>query len=160
VMELCHLYLPAMCRRGRGGIINVASNAAFQPVPYMAVYAASKAFVLSFSEAVAEEVACKGVAVMALCPGATDTNFWTVAGAWENHRRIMVRPERVVATALRAFERRRSSVIDGLLNKALAFSIRLAPRRLVARLAVYAFRNRNKTVDQGYDISFKPSIKR
>jgi short-subunit dehydrogenase len=84
LVELSRLYLPAMRGRGWGGIINVASNAAFQPVPYLAVYAATKAFVLSFSEALAEEVARDGVSVMALCPGATATGFQERAGAWED----------------------------------------------------------------------------
>jgi len=140
LMELTRLYLPAMRHRQRGGVINVASNAAFQPVPYMAVYAATKAFVLSFSEGLAEEVAADGVTVMALCPGATATDFWTVAGTWEDRRYIMQTADKVVAVALRAFEQRRSSVISGLPNKVVAFSTRLAPRRLVARLAGRVFR--------------------
>jgi hypothetical protein len=142
LMELARLYLPAMRQRQRGGIISVASNAAFQPVPYMAVYAASKTFVLSFSEALAEEVAADGVTVMALCPGATATNFWTVAGAWEQYRNHMPQPDEVVAAALRTFERRRSSFVYGWLNKLVVFSIRLGPRRLVARIAAAVFRPR------------------
>ncbi|RPI49792.1 MAG: SDR family oxidoreductase, partial [Chloroflexi bacterium] len=93
VVELTRLYLPGMRARHRGGVINVASNAAFQPVPYMAVYAATKAFVLHFSEALAEEVGPGGVWVMALCPGATDTTFWEVAGLWQDKRDWMTSPE-------------------------------------------------------------------
>jgi short-subunit dehydrogenase len=134
--ELTRLYLPAMRQRQRGGVINVASNAAFQPVPYMAVYAASKAFVLSFSEAVAEEVAADGVTVLALCPGATATGFWTVAGIWGDRLHTMQTADEVVAVALRAFERHKSSVVVGLQNSLVAFaSSRLGPRRLVARIA-------------------------
>jgi short-subunit dehydrogenase len=136
VAELTRLYLPAMRQRRRGGVINVASNAAFQPVPYMAVYAATKAFVLSFSEAVAEEVAADGVTVLALCPGATATDFWTVAGAWESRLHTMQTADEVVTVALRAFERQKSSVVSGFQNRLLAFaSSRLGPRRLVARIA-------------------------
>jgi short-subunit dehydrogenase len=136
LMELSRLYLPAMRRRRRGGIINVASNAAFQPVPYMSVYAATKAFVLHFSEGLAEEVAADGVTVLALCPGATATDFWAVAGTWEDRLQTMATADEVVVGALRAFERRKSSFTHGFQNRAVAFlSSRLAPRRLVARIA-------------------------
>ena len=136
LMELTHLFLPAMRRRDRGGVINVASNAAFQPVPRMAVYAATKAFVLSFSEAVAEEVSGDGVRVMALCPGATDTDFWNVAGTWEERRTSMPGPDKVVAAGLRAFERGRSFFVPGFVNRVVAFfSRRMLPRWLVVRLA-------------------------
>ena len=136
LMELTRLFLPAMRRRRRGGVINVASNAAFQPVPRMAVYAATKAFVLSFSEAVAEEVGGDGVRVMALCPGATDTDFWNVAGTWEERRASMPSPDTVVAAGLRAFERGKSFFVPGFVNQVIAFfSRRVLPRRLVVRLA-------------------------
>ena len=94
LMELTRLYLPAMRQRQRGGVINVGSTASFQPVPYMAVYGATKAFVLSFSEALAEEVAADGVTVMALCPGATATGFQATAGVWEEQRYSMPAPTR------------------------------------------------------------------
>jgi uncharacterized protein len=136
LVELTRLFLPAMRQRGRGGVINVASNAAFQPVPYMAVYAATKAFVLSFSEALAEEVAGEGMRVMAFCPGATDTEFWTVAGTWQERRARMPGPDEVVTAGLQAFERRRSFFVPGFVNQIIAFfASRVLPRRLVARLA-------------------------
>jgi hypothetical protein len=136
LMELTHLYLPAMRQRRRGGVINVASNAAFQPVPYMTVYGATKAFVLSFSEALAEEVCRDGVAVMALCPGATATQFWTVAGLWEDRLNTMQSADEVVTVALQGLERRRSCVIPGFRNRLVVFlSTRLGPRRMVARSA-------------------------
>jgi len=135
LLELSRLYLPAMRERGRGGIINVASNAAFQPVPYLAVYAATKAFVLSFSEALAEEVAADGVRVMALCPGATATGFQKRAGAWEDQRDSMPSPDTVVAEGLRAFERGRYYFIQGGVNKLTALVAHLGPRRLVLRMA-------------------------
>jgi short-subunit dehydrogenase len=136
LLELTRLYLPAMRQRRRGGVINVASNSAFQPVPYMAVYAATKAFVLHFSEAVAEEVAADGVTVMALCPGATATDFWHLAGKWEDRLSFMATPDRVVTAALRAFDHHKSSFVPGFLTKIVAFAAsRLGPRRLVARIA-------------------------
>jgi short-subunit dehydrogenase len=136
LMELSRLYLPAMRARRRGGIIQVASNAAFQPVPYMSVYAATKAFVLRLSEALAEEVRREGVTVMALCPGATATGFWEVAGLWSRHQGWMHTPERVVDTALRGFERRKLWVTPGLGFRLVAFvASRLAPQRVVTRVA-------------------------
>ncbi len=134
LVMLTHRLAPGMLARGSGGIINVASTAAFQPVPTMAVYGATKAFVLSFSEALAEEYRLRGVRVLALCPGATATNFFAVAGesASLGPRRSV---EGVVQTALRAYDRRQTYVIDGLMNKILAFSPRLTPRPLIARVA-------------------------
>lgn len=138
LMELTRLYLPAMRERRRGGVIQVASNAAFQPTPYMSVYAASKAFVLRLSEALAEEVRDEGVTVMALCPGATATGFWEVAGIWERHQGWMHTPERVVEVALRGFQRRKLWVMPGLGNRLVAFlASRLVPHRLVTRVAAW-----------------------
>lgn len=136
LVELTHLYLPAMRRRRRGGVINVSSTAGFQPVPRMAVYGATKAFVLSFSEAVAAEVEGDGVRVMALCPGATDTEFWPIAGVWAERRSRMPSPDDVVAAGLRAFQRGRWFYVHGLFNQVVTFfSRRVLPRRLVVRLA-------------------------
>jgi short-subunit dehydrogenase len=136
LMELTRLYLPAMRQRKRGGVINVGSTASWQPVPFMSVYGATKAFVLSFSEALAEEVRAEGITVMALCPGATATGFQSTAGVWEEQRSTMPTPDEVVTDTLRAFERRQSSFIHGFQNRAMAFfASRLLPRRLVARMA-------------------------
>ena len=132
--ELTRLYLPSMRLRGRGGVINVASNAAFQPVPYIAVYGATKAYVLSFSEAVAEEVAADGVTVMALCPGATATDFHDTAGVWVQQQSSMPAPDEVVADGLRAFERRRRSFLHGATNQLTSIAARFLPRRLVVHL--------------------------
>jgi len=138
LVDLTRLYLPAMRERRRGGVIQVASNAAFQPIPYMSVYAATKAFVLRLSEALAEEVRGDGVTVMALCPGATATGFWEVAGIWERHQRWMQTPDRVVDVALRGFERRKLWVMPGLGNRLVAFfASRLAPHRMVTRVAAW-----------------------
>jgi short-subunit dehydrogenase len=136
LVELARLYLPAMRRRERGGVINVSSTAAFQPVPDMAVYSATKAFVLDFSLAVAAEVAGDGVRVMALCPGATGTDFWAIAGVWAERTGRMPTADEVVAAGLRAFERGRWFFVPGFFNQVVAFfSSRVLPRRLVVRLA-------------------------
>ena len=141
LVELTHLYLAPMRARGRGAIINVASTAAFQPVPFMATYAATKAFVLSFSEALWEENRPHGIKVMALCPGATETNFFNVAGG-RPPLRTSQEPEEVVETALRALERGRSHVISGWINYLLMQSERLVPRSLIARVVGRAMRPR------------------
>jgi uncharacterized protein len=135
LVDLTRLYLPGMLDRDRGAIINVGSTAGFQPVPYMAVYGATKAFVLSFTEALWAETRGTGVRVTALCPGSTDTGFFDVAGAdAQVGRRIS--PEQVVHAALRALDRRRSTVVTGgAANWLLTNSPRLAPRQLVARMA-------------------------
>lgn len=132
LVELTHLYLAPMRARGRGAVINVASTAAFQPVPFMATYAATKAFVLSFSQAIWEENRPHGIKVMALCPGATETNFFDVAGGRPPFR-SMQEPEQVVRTALSALERGQSYVISGWTNYFVAQSERLVPRSLIAR---------------------------
>lgn len=121
---LTALLLPQMLARGRGAIVNVASTAGFQPVPHMAVYSASKAYVLTFTRALWRETRGTGVDVLALCPGATDTAFFATAGdaASVGSRRT---PEQVVDTALRALHRGRPSVVDGRGN---AFVSWLAPR--------------------------------
>ncbi|MCA1815623.1 MAG: SDR family oxidoreductase [Acidobacteria bacterium] len=134
LVELTHLFLKPMRERGRGAIINVASTAAFQPVPYMATYAATKAFVLSFSEALWEENRGRGVKVLALCPGVTETNFFAAAHIGRPPHRTVETPDEVVTTALRALARGRSHVVSGWLNYALAESQRLVPRSLVARV--------------------------
>lgn len=136
LVELTYFYLPAMRQRRRGGVINVGSTASFQPVPYMSVYGATKAFVLSFSEALAQEVAADGVTVTALCPGGTATGFQAMAGVWEEQRETMHTPDEVAAIALRAFERGKASVIPGIRNNVLAFCAgHLAPRWLAAHMA-------------------------
>jgi short-subunit dehydrogenase len=135
LVDLTRLYLPGMLDRDRGAIINVGSTAGFQPVPYMAVYGATKAFVLSFTEALWAETRGTGVRVTALCPGSTDTGFFEVAGEdAQVGRRIS--PEQVVHAALRALDRRRSTVVTGgAANWLLTNSPRLAPRQLVVRMA-------------------------
>src|SRR5688572_3792009 len=101
LVELTHRFLKPMRERKQGAIINVASTAAFQAVPYMTTYAATKAFVLSFSEALWEENREHGVHVMALCPGVTETNFFAASNMHRPPMRMIQTPEEVVDTALR-----------------------------------------------------------
>jgi len=142
LVELTYRFLQPMRERKGGAIINVASTAAFQPVPFMGVYAATKAFVLSFSEALWEENRPYGIKVMALCPGVTDTGFFSVAGIDKPPPgRIMQPPEDVVDTALRGLRHGRSHIISGFPNYLMIQSERLAPRSLIARIAGMALRN-------------------
>ena len=140
LVALTYLYLRPMRERKRGHVINVASTAAFQPVPYMATYAATKAFVLSFSEALWEENRAHGVKVMALCPGVTSTNFFDAAQMAQPPMRITQTPEEVVDTALAALARGRSHVISGWLNYLQTEAERLLPRSVVTRIAGSAIR--------------------
>jgi len=142
LVELTHLFLGPMRERKRGTIINVASTAGFQAVPYMATYAATKAFVLSFSEALSEENRLHGIHVMALCPGVTETNFFQASGIDRPPMRTIETPEEVVETALRALGRRKSTVISGWFNLLTVEAERLMPRAVVTKVAGKALRSR------------------
>jgi short-subunit dehydrogenase len=135
LVELTHRFLLPMRGRKSGAIINVASTAGFQPVPFMATYAATKAFVLSFSEALWEENRELGITVMALCPGVTDTGFFDAAQIQKPAGRISQTPEDVVDTALRALSRRKSHVISGWSNFILVETERMVPRTVIVRAA-------------------------
>src|ERR1700738_83329 len=135
LVELTHRFLVPMRERKSGSIINVASTAGFQPVPFMATYAATKAFVLSFSEALWEENRPHGVKVMALCPGVTNTNFFEASKIQKPPARVAQTPEAVVDAALRGLARGKSSVISGWTNLFMVESERLVPRSLVLRIA-------------------------
>jgi short-subunit dehydrogenase len=134
LVALTHAFLPGMLARNRGGIINVASTAAFQAVPNMAVYGATKAFVLSFTEALHEEVRHTRVGVVTLCPGPTATEFFTVAGDGASFG-----PQRtsadVVRTALRALGKNDAIAIDGSPNRIVTGLESFLPRRLTRRVA-------------------------
>ncbi|HEY2323597.1 MAG TPA: SDR family oxidoreductase [Thermoanaerobaculia bacterium] len=135
--HLTKLVLPAMVARHRGAILNVASTAAFQPGPLMAVYYATKAYVLSFSEAIADELRNSGVTVTALCPGPTETGFAAVAGTGSSNLFTMMRPADSKSVARAGYEGMKSGkrvVIPGAKNKLLAQSIRVSPRRLVTTI--------------------------
>jgi uncharacterized protein len=135
--DLCREVLPAMVERRSGAILNVASTAAFQAGPGMAVYFATKAYVLSLSEALHEEVRRFGVRVTALCPGPTRTEFGEVAGFKGNGAfdRFAMDSETVVRAGLDALDRNKAVAVTGTLNKVGAFSTRLAPRPVLRRIA-------------------------
>lgn len=141
LVELTHVFLPELLER-RGSVVNVASTAAFQPVPYMAVYGATKAFVLSFSEALWAEYRTLGLRVLALCPGATDTPFFDRVGAAEAALGKKAPPEEVVKVAMRALARGRSHVIHGFGNYLTAQTARLVPRETTARITASLMRPR------------------
>jgi len=141
LVELCHLVLPAMRARGRGAICNVASTAAFQPGPNMAVYYATKAFVLSFTEALHHEMKGSGIKVSALCPGPTESEFGEVADSHSPTLERMKGPaDAVVRAGLAGLDRNKAVVIPGLANKITArasrFLTRAAMRRIVGRIKV------------------------
>jgi short-subunit dehydrogenase/uncharacterized protein YndB with AHSA1/START domain len=136
VVNLARAFLPGMLARGSGGILNVASTISFQPAPYQAVYGASKAFVLSFSQALWGEARAYGVAVTALCPGPTRTGFVDALGADVGHTAIygrLAEPEPVIEAGLRALEKGRAVVIPGIKNNVLAASGRFMPREWLTR---------------------------
>lgn len=133
--------LPAMAGRGHGGIINLASQMAFQPMPYFAAYAASKAFVLSFSEALAEELRGTGVRVTAIAPGFVSTEFADVAGSHEPERRFPHwEPRRVVGIALRAHDRGRTVKVVGAFYAFLTVAGRFTPRAVLRRMMARSMR--------------------
>jgi uncharacterized protein len=133
--DLCRRVLPAMIERRRGAILNVASTAAFQAGPYSAVYYATKAYVLSLSEALYHEAKGKGVRVTALCPGPTATEFFDVAGAPHSKlAKVATAPGAVVAAGLKGLDRGRPIVIPGKANKIGAFGTRLMPRSALRRI--------------------------
>jgi hypothetical protein len=136
--HLTRLFLPQMLARRCGRIMNVASTAAFQPGPLMAVYYATKAYVLSFSEALANEVAGSGVSVTCFCPGATDTNFQKRAGI-ENSRLFKkigaMNVETVARDGYRGLMEGRAVVISGTRNRLVAESVRFAPRKWVTAVS-------------------------
>jgi len=136
--HLTRLFLPAMLARCRGKIMNVASTAAFQPGPLMAVYYATKAYVLSFSEALANEVAGSGVVVSCFCPGATHTGFAKRAGT-ENSRLFKkigaMNVETVARDGYRGLMAGRTVVISGVQNWLVAESVRFTPRKLVTAVS-------------------------
>lgn len=135
LVRLTHAVLPGMLARGRGGILNVASTIAFQPGPYQATYGASKAFVLSLSQALWAETRGSGVTVTALCPGPTRTGFVDALGSDVSHTAIYRRlaaPEPVVAAGLRALDRGQAAVVPGWRYRVMAAGGRLMPGRLSA----------------------------
>lgn len=137
LVELTHLFLPPMVARGRGRVLNIGSTAGFQPGPFMATYYASKAFVNSFTEALAYELRGSGVTATLSCPGATDTEF---AGHAGNDKSLLFRlgaanSATVARGAYRAMMAGRSRVVHGLTNKLGVQSVRVGPRAAVTAIA-------------------------
>jgi short-subunit dehydrogenase len=133
--------VPSMLERGSGRILNVASTASFQPVPFMAAYAATKAYVLSFSEALAEELAGTGVTVTALCPGPTKSRFAYRASMGTSALfRSAMTPEAVARIGVRALLKGQRSRVAGVGNALMAFGVRFSPRSLNAKLAKFLMR--------------------
>lgn len=133
--ELTHRLLPAIRERGRGGILNVASTAGFQPGPSMAVYYATKAFVLHFTEAVREELLGTGISITALCPGPTWTEFMEVAGLGHPplFNLFAMKADRAARAGHRAFRKGKPVAVPGIGNKLGTMLVRLTPRRLVPK---------------------------
>ena len=159
VVALTHGLLPAMVERGSGGVINVASIVSFQPMPYFAGYAAAKAFVLSFSEALDEEVRGSGVRVTVVAPGITNTGFSDVAGSHYPERRFPhLEPQRVVKAALRAHQHGRTVKVVGAFWFFLTIVDRFTPRFVVRRLMRFLWKPpRGTTTRPRNDAAAEPS---
>ncbi|MDE3181711.1 MAG: SDR family oxidoreductase [Acidobacteriota bacterium] len=141
LVEITSLFLPRMIQKRRGGVINVSSTASFQPLPYTSVYAASKAFVTSFSMGLAEEARPYGISVVTLCPGTTRTNFFE-AGEYKsmNMRMAFQSPEAVARAGLKQLDRGGGLVVSRKMDEVLILAERLLPRSWVARLTAGIFR--------------------
>lgn len=144
LVELTRRLLPGMLERRRGAIINVASNAAFQPVPFLTVYAATKSFVLSFTEGLATELHGTGVRVQALCPGLTSTEFLSVAGTHGQGLKVDRMPQMtaddVVTYSLKSLDRGRLRAIPGFANRLMARVERFVPDSLVRAVSASLYR--------------------
>lgn len=143
LVELTHRFWPSLLKKKRGGVLNVASTAAFQPGPYMAIYCATKAFVLSFSEALWLEGRAHGVTATCLCPGLTESKFHDRAGTsglrLQNLSKAMT-AEKVAEIGYRGFQRNKRVVVTGADNKLLAKLVPFIPRRAVLSLASFVLR--------------------
>src|SRR5262245_57330969 len=145
LVALTHHFLQEMRARRSGTIINVSSAAGFQPIPFMATYAATKAFVSSFSEAIAEENRPYGIKILALCPGSTKTNFFVASNI---ERPIQVKGqqtvEEVVETAMKAVKTNKSKVVSGWTNFIGALAGTLVPNSISGRVMAKALRPRHQ----------------
>ena len=161
VVTLARAFLPGMLARGSGGILNVASAIAFQPAPYQAVYAASKAFVLSFSQALWAEARAAGVSVTALCPGPTRTGFVGALGADVGHTAIyrrLAEPEPVIEAGLRGLDKGRAVVIPGMRTKVIAAISRFLPREWMARVSARLLRPMSKAARPPIEVHLEAVI--
>lgn len=135
--KITYLLLPQI-KKNKGGIINVASQAAFQPLPHAAVYAASKAYVLNFTQAISEELINYNLRIMALCPGVTRTDFFLKANYTLDRMRLKsLSTEEVVLEAINGFEKGKSVLVTGWLNKLLTFLVRFFTKKFALRGAKY-----------------------
>ena len=142
--QLTKLLLPPMLTQKYGRILNVGSTGSFSPGVYNAVYCATKAYILSFSEALSEELKGTGITVTTLCPGATRTEFAQRAFMTESriHHFAGMNPEKVAKSGYNALMKGKRVVVSGLINKMLVFSIRFTPRNLVAMVSKYLMSER------------------
>jgi short-subunit dehydrogenase len=144
LVELTHAFAPGMVAAKRGGVINVSSSAAFQPLAGAGIYAASKAFVLFFSEALSLELDKSGVRVLAACPGPVATNFFANMKP-KLKTKQMDHPATVVREILKAFEKKKRVVFPGKLKVWLGtFGARLLPRNMISRLAAGTVKQLNQ----------------
>jgi short-subunit dehydrogenase len=148
MVALTHYLLPAMQKRKSGTIVNVASMAAFMPIPYMAVYGATKVFVRSFTEAITEECKPYNIHVMLLCPGLTKTNFNNAAGI-ENEKgealtagAALQTPEQVADEAFEALDKKKNIIISGAKNRLGAKALALIPNAMIAKNIAKTYRKK------------------
>ena len=144
---LCHLFLQPMIRRRAGKILNVASTAAFQPGPLMGVYYASKSYVLSFSEAIRNELSPLGIDITVLCPGPTKTEFFEKQPKLLDSRLLSggtMSAETVAEIGYKGLMQGKAVVIPGARNKILAWSTRFAPRSLVVKISGWTLEQKKK----------------
>lgn len=149
VVESVRLFLPGMLERGSGTIINVSSIVGLLPVPYLAQYGATKAFLISLTEALAEEVRGSGVRLQACCPGSTDTDFHATAGYAPKDPVRTDSPEEVVSASLAALSRGRVTVTVGLRGRLIAALSRWGPRGLLLRTAARFLKPRPRSSEGG-----------
>ena len=144
LVDLTHQFLPQMLERQSGSILNIASIAGFQPIPYLSVYAATKAFVLSFSEALWAETKAQGVCVLAVCPGPTDSQFFEVAEfptSFSGRKQKLVPAEEVVQEALKALAAKRANVVTGGFGNQVVVNLaRFWPRQALVGTVEQFFR--------------------
>ena len=140
LVELTHLCLPTMITKNSGGIINVASIGSFQPLPYQAVYGASKSFVLNFSEALTGELLDKNIRVMALCPGTTESRFMENANA-DTSNMNLAPASKVVKSALTAYAKNRMYTVSGKINYLVSLIPRLFSRKRTVKIVVNMFKD-------------------
>ncbi|MEH6452638.1 MAG: SDR family NAD(P)-dependent oxidoreductase, partial [Psychromonas sp.] len=140
LVELTHLCLPVMINKNSGGIINVASIGSFQPLPYQTVYGASKAFVLSFSEALSGELLNTEIRVMALCPGTTESRFMENASA-DTSNMNLAPADKVVKSALTAYAKNKMYTVSGKINYLVSLIPRLVSRKRTVKIVVNMFKD-------------------